>query len=107
MAHELTQAAELLERILEVSVTQRKYLDEMRIEELLATNEEREKLFGELMEINPECLKDGTLKSVTDEIIANDKVVYMNMESLLCAMKDKLQHIRDGSAAVRAYSKNA
>lgn len=107
MEREIRQAEEVLKSIRAISADQIRQIENKRIEELLASQAERDQLFEELRKIRPECLKDGSLKAVADEIKANDKVIYMNMEALMGTIKGKLKNLKKGARAVRAYSKNA
>jgi len=90
MGQDFTQAAELLESILDISNSWREKLDDGDILKLLETNARMGRLFEEFIEKNPECLTDGSLKAVTEEIKANDKVVYMNLDALLFDMMERL-----------------
>lgn len=107
MGRDFSEAAEVLEKILEISNIQMKQLEEKSVDELINVDTLRERLFAELMQVNPDFLKDGSLKMISDEIAANDKVVYMNVESLFCVMKEKLLNINKGKSTFAAHTENA
>ncbi|MFQ5465471.1 MAG: hypothetical protein ACE5EI_06045 [Thermodesulfobacteriota bacterium] len=105
MGHDFTQAAELLESILDISNSWREKLDDGDMLKLLETNARRGRLFEEFIARNPDCLTDGSLKAVTEEIKANDKVVYMNLDSLLFDMMERLTKRRPRKKAAKPRSR--
>lgn len=103
MARDINRVAEILKRLMEISSAQRAHLEENRLDELLKGQSEREELFTEL-EGMQEFMKDERLKEAVNELAASDNVLFMNIESAVCFLKNKLHGVKKGAKAVKAYS---
>lgn len=104
MASEKGRAEEILGRVLELSLLQRRLLDEKRFEELASKQKERETLFIELQGLPGAPYREEPLRSIIVKILDNDRVLSLSMESSMGEISMKLGRIKKGSKAAKAYS---
>ncbi len=104
MAHSALRHEEILRRVLDLSRLQRNLLGENRLQDLLKTQSERETLLAELEGSGKIDLNDERLKRLVDGILANDKVLTLTIESSMGEIRCKLDKIKNGLKALRAYS---
>lgn len=95
---------EKLLKVLDISRAQKKLLEDNRMEELSALQLERERIFLELKALEGEMPPRETLRRVVKEIDENDALLRMNIEGALSGIKGRLEKIKNGTKAVRAYT---
>ncbi|MBI5643163.1 MAG: hypothetical protein HY954_06780 [Deltaproteobacteria bacterium] len=95
---------EILNKILELSARQKRFLDEKRFEELFVSQKEREGLFTELKGLGDDRYKEEPLKGLIARVLEQDKVLSLSIESSMGEIIGKIGMIRKGSKASKAYS---
>ncbi|MEK7773357.1 MAG: hypothetical protein AAB307_03340 [Deltaproteobacteria bacterium] len=95
---------EILFRMLEISNAQKKLFEENRLDELAALQVERERLFHELKGLEREKPSGDVLRDVVKKIGENDVLLKMNIEGALSGIKVKIEKIRNGAKAIKAYT---
>lgn len=104
MGCETGRFMERLLRVLEISNAQKKLFEENRMEDLSALQLERERIFMELKSLEGEAPPGDALRQVVKEIEENDTLLRMNIEGALSGIKGRIEKIKNGTKAVRAYT---
>ena len=104
MGSETGRFMEILFRMLEISNAQKKLFEENRLDELAAIQVERERLFLELKGLEREKPSGDILRPVVKKIGENDVLLKMNIEGALSGIKVKIEKIRNGAKAIKAYT---
>ncbi|MBI5827497.1 MAG: hypothetical protein HZB22_07220 [Deltaproteobacteria bacterium] len=104
MGCETGRFMEKLLKVLEISNAQKKLFEENRMEELSALQLERERIFIELKALEGETPPRETLRPAVKEIEENDTLLRMNIEGALSGIKGRLEKIKNGTKAVKAYT---
>lgn len=94
----------MLIRMLEISNVQKKLFEENRMEELAALQIERERIFLELKGLEREKPSRDLLRPVVKKIEENDTLLRMNIEGALSGIKAKIEKIKNGTKAIKAYT---
>lgn len=103
MALERDQQAQILRQLVELSSLQRRYAEENRIEELVASQTLRDELFA--------CLdlsgasSDPELKAIAAELSENDRVIVSAIQGIMDGIGAKLGQVKTGMNAVKAYGR--
>jgi len=98
------RVAAILEEVLAISGRQERYLSENNLEDLLRAQQSREALLAELAELDPDLPDSGPLRDVLNRILENDRRITLNIETSLTGIRRRLEKLRKGSMAMRAYS---
>src|SRR5574337_586831 len=104
MGHRRERHEEILLRVLELSQLQRKLLSENRFNDLLKSQSEREALLAELEGSGKVDIREERLKRLVETILVNDRVLTLSIESSMGEIRCKLDKIKNGLKALRAYS---
>lgn len=89
--------SEILNKILELSLLQRQFLEENRLAEMLACQLEREDLFENLGRLAENH------RGLASEIIESDKLLSLMAGSRMDEIRAKISQVRAGVQAVKAY----
>lgn len=104
MADLMKAPGDILKKVLEISDRQAGLLAENRLEELLMSQSERERLINILKSaLGTEKGGEG-LKAIIAEINRNDAVLCLTIESRLHELKEKIEKVRNGKKAFKAYA---
>lgn len=101
MAHDLYPAERALREVLEISRAQQELFRENRLKDLLLGQSKRERLLQGLEESVD--YKQEPYSSIIREILDNDRVLSLGIESLRDEVGGKLKKIRNGVKAMKAY----
>lgn len=95
---------EILNRLLELSALQRRFICEKRIDELIRSQEERNILFTMFRDPGPER-SNPALKALADKLSESDRLLAEEVGMVLDSIGARLGQLRSGMAAVKAYNK--
>lgn len=101
MAPKLEEYREKLNRLLEISILQRRFIKEKRIEEVLSCQAGRDALFASL-DLDG-ASPDPSLRELARKISESDRLLIEETRAVMEAMSSKLNHIKAGQNALRAY----
>jgi len=96
------ECLEKLNRLLEISTLQVRFIKENRLEELLLCQAERDLLFSYLSQNSPHR-GDPELKALADKIRENDKRLLSELSTVMGSTSSRLGHLKTGRSAIKAY----
>ena len=103
MAHEWSEKALILKKLLEISILQRGFIRENRIDELLEAHSVREGLFSMLKgaptHVPPE------LAGLARELAESDAELSSSISSIMESIASRLGQVKTGMSAVKAYGR--
>lgn len=98
------RCVEILDRLLDLSVLQRGYLEEGRLQEFMNCGTERERLFSELKNSDLKNLRTGSIIDLAKKIKETDDLLTSDMSVVMNAISLKLEKIKKSSKAIKAYT---
>lgn len=103
---ELNRAAlrEKLNRLLEISTIQLRFIKEKRIDEFVACQAERERLFLDLG-LPVEGCNDTEARRLLERILENDNLLASEVRAVMGGISSKLGQVKTGRSALKAYSR--
>ncbi|OGP15015.1 MAG: hypothetical protein A2052_04900 [Deltaproteobacteria bacterium GWA2_54_12] len=104
MAPDNREQAGILGRLLEISVLQRRLVEENRIEELLSAQIERAGLFS-MLDLSGEPVADSALKELARELAGSDRELSAVVQQVMDAVGSRLGQVKTGMSAVKAYGR--
>lgn len=103
MQGELDKRLEIFSQILERSIRQRQLLSEENLVEVIILQKEREDLLGSLGPLEAARYRQEPLRSAIASIIESDRALYTELETAKGGLSARLNQIRSGFKAIRAY----
>lgn len=103
MAPDNREQAGILNRLLEISILQRRLVEENRIDELLSAQIERAGLFSTL-DLSGEPVDDA-LKELARELADSDRELSAVVQQVMDAVGSRLGQVKTGMSAVKAYGR--
>lgn len=104
MGPDVSTKAGILSRLLEISVLQRRLIEENRIEELLSAQHERAGLFSTL-DLSGEPAVDSALKELASKLADSDRELSAVVQQVMDAVGSRLGQVKTGMSAVKAYGR--
>lgn len=104
MGPDISTQAGILSRLLEISVLQRRLIEENRIEELLSAQIERAGLFSTL-DLSGEPVADSALKELARKLADSDRELSAIVQQVMDAVGSRLGQVKTGMSAVKAYGR--
>jgi len=101
VALKLEEYREKLNRLLEISVLQRRLVSEKRIDELLECHAQRETLFSTI-DLSGSST-DESLKELARKLTESDRLLTAETRAVMEGMSARLNHLKAGQSALRAY----
>ncbi len=103
MAHEWSEKALILNKLLETSILQRGFIRENRIDELLEAHSVREGLFS-MLEGAPTQLPPE-LAGLVRELAESDAELSSAVSFIMESIASRLGQVKTGMSAVKAYGR--
>jgi hypothetical protein len=104
VAPDIYKQAGILNRLLEISILQRRLIEENRIEELLSAQIERDWLFSTL-DLSGKPSADSALKALARELADSDKELSDAVQQVMDSVGSRLGQVKTGMSAVKAYGR--
>ncbi|MBE9528980.1 MAG: hypothetical protein IME99_07050 [Proteobacteria bacterium] len=105
MVSDVEKAAVLLAEVTELSTRQLEHFEANRIVEMLQCQQDRTVVFNSLVELPlADFASDPRVKSLIEKVLAQDKVLSLNVESTVEEHKQKIASLQLGTIALKAYS---
>lgn len=104
MAPDISTHAGILSRLLEISILQRRLIEENRIEELLSAQIERAGLFS-MLDLSGKPVADHDLKALARELADSDKELSDAVQQVMDGVGSRLGQVKTGMSAVKAYGR--
>ncbi|MBW7956385.1 MAG: flagellar protein FliT [Deltaproteobacteria bacterium] len=104
MEHSRGPAWEKLNRLLEISTLQLRFIREKRIEEFVACQAERERLFMDLGRSGPGG-KAPEVRLLAERLLEADNLLTSEVQALMGGISSKLTQVKTGRSALKAYAK--
>ena len=105
MAPDNREQAGILGRLLEISVLQRRLVEENRIEELLSSQAERDGLFAMLDLSGVPVAEGGGLRELARELSESDRKLSGEVLQRMDAVGSRLGQVKTGLSAMKAYGR--
>jgi len=100
----ISRCVEILERVLDLSVLQRRYLEEGKLPDFINCRTERERLFTELKDSDLKNFRTESIKELSKKIMVNDDLLTSNISAVMNAISMRLEKIKNSSKAIKAYT---
>lgn len=91
-------------RLLEISILQRRLIEENRIEELLSAQTERAGLFS-MLDLSGKPSADSALKELASKLADSDKELSAVVQQVMDTVGSRLGQVKTGMSAVKAYGR--
>lgn len=104
MAPDNRELAGILNRLLEISMLQRRLIEENRIEELLSAQIERAGLFSTL-DLSGEPGADSALRELARDLADSDRELAAEIGQVMDSIGSRLGQVKTGMSAVKAYGR--
>lgn len=104
MAPDNREQAGILGRLLEISVLQRRLVEENRVEDLLSAQVERAALFS-MLDLSGKPVFDSALRELASKLADSDKELSAEVRQVMDAVASRLGQVKTGMSAVKAYGR--
>lgn len=103
MEHKELEQAQVLKKLIELSVLQRRFINENRIDELFEAQAARDELFRSIHSAGPQGSPE--LAGLVRELAESDRELSAGVSSVMESIASKLGQVKTGMSAMKAYGR--